>query len=66
MRLATLVVLWLPLWSQTQLSLQDAVRLALEKHPAVEAAAAAQRAATARLEQARSGYLPKLHYAESW
>lgn len=59
-------MLWLPLWSQTQLSLQDAVRLALEKHPAVEAAAAAQRAATARLEQARSGYLPKLHYAESW
>ncbi len=66
MRLATLAVLWLPLWSQTQLSLQDAVRLALEKHPAVEAAAAAERAATARLEQARSGYLPKLHYGESW
>ncbi len=66
MRLATLAVLWLPLWSQTQLSLQDAVRLALEKHPAVEAAAAAERAAAARLEQARSGYLPKLHYGESW
>lgn len=66
MRLATLAVLWLPLWSQTPLSLEDAVRLALEKHPTVEAAAAAQRAAAARLEQARSGYLPKLNYAESW
>lgn len=66
MRFATLAVLWLPLWSQTRLSLEDAVRLALEKHPTVEAAAAAQRAAAARLEQARSGYLPKLNYAESW
>lgn len=66
MRLATLAVLWLPLWSQSRVSLEDAVRLALEKHPTVEAAAAAQRAAAARLEQARSGYLPKLNYAESW
>ncbi|MCS6951406.1 MAG: TolC family protein [Bryobacterales bacterium] len=66
MRLLLVAAVVVPAWSQARLSLEEAVRLALEKHPSVEAAAAAQRAAAARLEQARSGYLPKLNYIESW
>lgn len=56
----------LPLRAQAPLSLKEAVRVALEKHPSVEAAEAALRATESRLTQARSGYLPKLNYVESW
>ena len=52
--------------AQTRLGLQEAVRLALEKHPAVEASAARMKAADARINQARSGHLPKVNYTESW
>ena len=66
MRIA-IVALWaLPLSAQGPLSLKDAARLALEKHPSVEAAGAEVKAAETRVEQARSGYLPKLNYTESW
>jgi outer membrane protein TolC len=56
----------LPLAAQGPLSLKDAARLALERHPLVEAAGAGVKAAGTRIEQARSGYLPKLNYSESW
>jgi outer membrane protein len=60
------MVLAAPLWAQTPLSLGEAVRMAVQKHPAVEATAARLRAADARIEQARSGRLPRVNYQESW
>ncbi len=48
------------------LSLSEAVRVALEKHPSMEAMAARTEAAEARIRQARSGWLPKVNYAESF
>ncbi|MCC6862112.1 MAG: TolC family protein [Bryobacterales bacterium] len=62
----TLALVALPLTAQSPLSLKDAVRMALEKHPAVEASRAGEQAAGTRIRQARSGYLPKLNYSESW
>lgn len=59
-------VLAAPMWAQEPLSLSDAVRMAVQKHPAVEASAAKLRAADARIEQARSGRLPRVNYQESW
>ncbi|HUA19350.1 MAG TPA: TolC family protein [Bryobacteraceae bacterium] len=53
------------LLAQSALSLADAVQVGLKKHPAIEASAASKRAADARIEGARSGYLPKLNYSES-
>jgi outer membrane protein len=66
MKIAILALLALPLSAQGPLSLREAARLALEKHPSVEAAAAQVKAVETRLQQARSGYLPKLSYSESW
>jgi outer membrane protein len=48
------------------LSVQEAARLAVKQHPAAEAAEARVRGAGARVEQARTGYLPRLGYQESW
>jgi outer membrane protein TolC len=48
------------------MSLKDAVRLALEKNKSMAASVAAQRAAESRIAEARSGYLPKVNYSESW
>ena len=53
------------LWAQP-ISVREAARMAVEKHPAAQAAGAGVRAAEARLEQARTGYLPRLSYQESW
>lgn len=55
-----------PLMAQTDLSLGDAVRTALEKHPSIEASAERVNSAARRIEQARSGRLPKVNYTESW
>jgi outer membrane protein TolC len=66
MRLALFALLSAPLWAQTPLSLKDAVRVALDKHPSTEAAGAQVAAAETQVRQARSGYLPKLNYTESW
>jgi outer membrane protein len=66
MRIAIVALLALPLGAQTPLSLKDAVRLALEKHPSIEAVGAEVKAAETRIRQARSGYLPRLNYSESW
>ncbi len=59
-----LVTGWLE--AQDSLSLKEAVQLALRRHPASEAARSGVRAAEARIQAARGGYLPKLNYAESW
>lgn len=56
----------LPAPAQTPLSLQDAVRTALEKNRSIGASNAAQRAAGSKVEEARSGFLPKVDYSESW
>lgn len=56
----------LPVWSQAPLTLQDAVRTALRQHPSIQATSAQVEAAQARIEQARSGYLPKVNYQESF
>ncbi len=60
-----LAALALPALAQEPLTLQQAVDLALQKHPAIEAAAQQVKAAEARIGQARSGYLPKVNYQES-
>ena len=56
----------LRLAAQDPLSLEQAATMALEQHPAVEASAAQVDAASARVRQAHSGYLPKVNYQESW
>jgi outer membrane protein len=66
MKIAILVFLALPLSAQGPLSLREAARLAAGKHPSVEAAAAQVKSIETRLQQARSGYLPRLSYSESW
>ncbi len=60
--------LWLPpspLAAET-LTLPEAVAKALAQHPSMEAAKAQTGAAVARTVQARSGYLPRVNYAESF
>jgi outer membrane protein len=62
-----LLLLWASVLSaQSPLTLDEAVRMALEKHPSLEAAAAKIRASEARIEQARSGWMPKVAYQESY
>jgi outer membrane protein len=51
---------------QDEMSLRDAVLLALEKNQAVAASSAAENAAQSRIREARAGFLPKLNYSESW
>jgi len=48
-----------------ELSLKQAIAIALQKNPGVRAASAAEAEAGARFEQARSGYLPRINYTES-
>jgi len=54
------------LLAQDPLSLREAVRMAVERHPSLEAGASRTRAADARIEQARAGYKPRVNYLESW
>jgi outer membrane protein TolC len=48
------------------MSLNDAVRLALDMNKSIEASSAAKNAAESRISEARSGFLPKVNYSESW
>ncbi|SPE40422.1 Outer membrane efflux protein [Candidatus Sulfotelmatobacter sp. SbA7] len=48
------------------MSLNDAVRIALDKNKSIEASGAARKAAEMRVSEARSGLLPKVNYSESW
>jgi outer membrane protein len=52
--------------AQEPLSLQDAVRLALEQNPAIQVSAAAAKIAEQRVEQTRAGYWPDVNYTESF
>lgn len=56
----------LPAWAQAPLSLKDAVRTALENNGSIVASRAAQQAAQSKIQEARSGFLPKVDYSESW
>ena len=66
MRKSFLLFLAVPVWAQEPLSLHEAVRLALDENKALAATAAAVEASAARIDQARSGRLPKLNYSESY
>lgn len=55
-----------PLMAQAPLSIRDAVRLALRENKALAATDAAMKASGSRIDQARSGMLPKLNYSESY
>jgi outer membrane protein len=66
MRKLPIILLALPLYAQDALSLRDAVRLALKENKAVAATGAAALATKERVSQARSGYLPKVNYSESF
>ena len=56
----------LPAAAQSPLSLREAVKTALEKNSSLEAFTAAQQAAERKIQEARSGFLPKVNYSESW
>jgi len=64
--LCLLLGLVLPAAAQNPLTLQEAVRTALSRHPSLDAVRAQGSAADTRREQARSGWLPKLNYSESF
>jgi outer membrane protein TolC len=55
-----------PIRAQEPISLKDAVRMALAGNRSIAASAASNDAAASRITQARSGWLPKVNYSESW
>ncbi len=61
----TLVLMAWAAAGQTPLTLRDAVKQALGRHPSLEAADARIEAAGSRVGQARSGYLPRVQYMEN-
>jgi outer membrane protein TolC len=63
---ATLILGSFFVWAQQPLSLKQAVEIALQKHPQIQAAQSAVSAAATRIQAARSGYLPRLNYSESY
>ena len=65
MRKLWLYLVTLPVMGQQPLSLHDAVALALRENRAVVAAEAGVRAADERLNQAKSGMLPRVNRSES-
>jgi outer membrane protein len=65
----TLLILLLGLPAGAQdaaMSLNDAVRLAVDKNKSIEASNAATKGADTRISGVRSGFLPKVNYSESW
>jgi len=65
-RLALLIFLSAPVWAQAPLSLKDAVQTAVDRNKSIEASFAGRKAAESRIAEARSGFLPKVDYSESW
>ncbi len=63
--LAVPLFLAAPVLAQEPLSLKEAVRLALTHNQAIAAASAGANAARQRVNEARSGWLPRLNYSES-
>src|SRR5215831_15436590 len=55
-----------PIQAQPALSLREAVDIALAGNKAISASAASNDAAALRITQAKSGFLPKIDYSESW
>jgi len=51
---------------QDALSLKEAVRQSMTRSKVMQASAASREAASARVIQARSGFLPRVNYSESW
>src|SRR5688572_5701899 len=51
---------------QDAISLKEAVRQTMERSKVLEASSASKDAASAQVTQAKSGWLPKANYAESW
>src|SRR6266542_3803236 len=66
MRIFLLLVLCVPLWAQTPLSLHDAVQLAIRGNQAITGSDAGVRASESRIAQARAGMRPKVNYTESF
>jgi len=66
MEKSLLLVLAGTVWAQDPLPLREAVQLALRQNQSIAVAGAGLRAATARIDEARSGSLPKLTYSESF
>lgn len=66
MKQLLILILAAPLLAQDSLSLRDAVQLAMTENKAIAATSAATRASTSRIDEARSGRLPKLNYSESF
>jgi outer membrane protein len=62
---ATLLVA-LPAFAQSPLSLSEAIARAKARNPGAAAAAAAEREAADRVTQVRAGYFPKVDVADSW
>jgi outer membrane protein len=66
-RTLLILLLAVPIGAQdAAMSLNDAVRLALDKNKSIEASNAAKKGADMRISEARSGFLPKVNYSESW
>jgi outer membrane protein TolC len=53
-------------WAQGEMSLKEAVRLALERNKSLQASAAGETAAHSRIAEAKAGFLPRVNYSESW
>lgn len=64
-RILTLMLMAWAAPGQTPLTLKDAVKQALGRHPSLQAAEARIQAAESRVGQARSGYLPRVQYMEN-
>lgn len=60
------LLIGLTLSAQAPLTLTEAVKLALTRHPSLEAASARVQAAESRIAQARSGWLPRATYTEGF
>ncbi len=66
-RILLILLLGFPVGAQdAAMSLNDAVRLALDRNKSIEASNAAKNGADTRISEARSGFLPKVNYSESW
>ena len=61
MRKSFFLLLASPVLAQDSLSLREAVRLALRENKAIAAASAGMRASSVRVDEARSGWLPKVN-----
>ncbi len=69
MSIQKLILLLLPglmAYAQASLTLSEAVKLALTRHPSLEAATARVQAAESRIAQARAGWLPRATYTEGF